>query len=210
GPTVPIACPYCKHRINLKAAKPGRYRPRCPKCERPFALEIPKDGVAYRAEVLADDATFANRESPNVAQSPVAVAAGANKSHIFGYSETNPELHCASNSDAGDADSDPAAERESALPRSEFKGYRIMRELAAAAWGPSSSPSNFRSTGPSLSRSWPSGGPATPPSWPGSPARPSPPPNLAIPISCTSTISARWMGAASSAWSSCRGVRSQT
>src|SRR6185312_8889521 len=126
GPTVPIACPYCKHRINLKAAKPGRYRPRCPKCERPFALEIPKDGVAYRAEVLADDATFANRESPNVAQSPVAVAAGANKSHIFGYSETNPELHCASNSDAGDADSDPAAERESALPRSEFKCFRIM------------------------------------------------------------------------------------
>ncbi|HXD86767.1 MAG TPA: serine/threonine-protein kinase [Urbifossiella sp.] len=132
---MPIACPYCKHRINLKAAKPGRYRPRCPKCERPFALEIPKDGVAYRAEVLADDATFANRESANVAQSPVAVAAGANKSHIFGYSETNPELHCASNSDAGDADSDPAAERESALPRSEFKGYRIMRELGRGGMG---------------------------------------------------------------------------
>ena len=41
-----ITCPHCAHTIHLKAAKPGRYRPRCPKCNLPFALTVPDDAAA--------------------------------------------------------------------------------------------------------------------------------------------------------------------
>ena len=48
-----IACPYCAHRLHLKAVKPGRYRPKCPNCAQPFLLSVPEEaGAAYRVEVL--------------------------------------------------------------------------------------------------------------------------------------------------------------
>ncbi len=39
-----FACPYCQHRINLKSAKPGRYSPKCPKCDKTFRLTVPTEG----------------------------------------------------------------------------------------------------------------------------------------------------------------------
>jgi hypothetical protein len=38
-----IACPYCKATLKIKALKPGRYRPQCPKCNDPFLVTIPPD-----------------------------------------------------------------------------------------------------------------------------------------------------------------------
>jgi hypothetical protein len=43
---VPIACPYCDHRINLKSPKPGNYRPKCPACGTLFVLMVLEDPAA--------------------------------------------------------------------------------------------------------------------------------------------------------------------
>ncbi|HEV3144581.1 MAG TPA: protein kinase [Gemmataceae bacterium] len=39
-------CPYCRHSINLKDAKPGHYKPKCPGCGRQFRLLVPDDPAA--------------------------------------------------------------------------------------------------------------------------------------------------------------------
>ena len=36
-----IACPYCDHTLNLKSPRPGRFRPKCPACAKPFVLIVP-------------------------------------------------------------------------------------------------------------------------------------------------------------------------
>jgi serine/threonine protein kinase len=41
-----LNCPHCQHPLNLKAPKPGRYLPKCPKCEQSFTLTIPADPQA--------------------------------------------------------------------------------------------------------------------------------------------------------------------
>ena len=38
-----IACPYCKAVIKVKALKPGRYTPQCPKCNNPFLVTVPEE-----------------------------------------------------------------------------------------------------------------------------------------------------------------------
>lgn len=51
-----IACPNCEHRINLKASKPGRFRPNCPGCAKPFILEIPEQvGAALQVRSVPSD-----------------------------------------------------------------------------------------------------------------------------------------------------------
>src|SRR5262249_13247929 len=44
GEPVAFPCPYCRHAVSLKAARPGRYQPRCPACARPFRLTVPAAG----------------------------------------------------------------------------------------------------------------------------------------------------------------------
>lgn len=41
-----IACPYCNATLTPKSLKPGRYAPKCPKCGRPFVLDVPEDDEA--------------------------------------------------------------------------------------------------------------------------------------------------------------------
>ena len=38
-----IACPYCRHRLSLKTAKPGKYTPKCPKCAGWFQVVVSDD-----------------------------------------------------------------------------------------------------------------------------------------------------------------------
>jgi eukaryotic-like serine/threonine-protein kinase len=52
---VTIACPHCRHNLNLKAVKPGKYAPKCPKCGRGFQLVV-ADDPARTALVRALDA----------------------------------------------------------------------------------------------------------------------------------------------------------
>ena len=35
-----VQCPYCRHALSLKKAKPGRYAPTCPECGRRFQLVL--------------------------------------------------------------------------------------------------------------------------------------------------------------------------
>ena len=39
-------CPYCRHTINVKSPKPGRFKPKCPGCQRAFLLTIPANPAA--------------------------------------------------------------------------------------------------------------------------------------------------------------------
>ncbi len=41
-----IACPYCNATLTPKSLKPGRYTPKCPKCGRPFVVDVPADDEA--------------------------------------------------------------------------------------------------------------------------------------------------------------------
>ncbi|WP_439624403.1 serine/threonine-protein kinase [Gemmata sp.] len=54
-----IVCPHCSHRLSLKTAKTGRFRPKCPGCEKPFLLIVPEDpdGVP-EARAILDDTIF--------------------------------------------------------------------------------------------------------------------------------------------------------
>jgi hypothetical protein len=40
---VTVACPHCKAALNPKGIKPGTFRPKCPKCQKPFELVVPAD-----------------------------------------------------------------------------------------------------------------------------------------------------------------------
>jgi eukaryotic-like serine/threonine-protein kinase len=39
-------CPYCRHAINVKSPKPGRYKPKCPGCGKHFSLLLPENPAA--------------------------------------------------------------------------------------------------------------------------------------------------------------------
>ncbi len=38
-----LACPHCHHALSLKAPKPGRYTPKCPKCAQGILIVVPSD-----------------------------------------------------------------------------------------------------------------------------------------------------------------------
>src|ERR1700742_1302987 len=103
-PAVAIACPYCAHRINLKATKPGRYRPKCPNCAQPFLLWVPEaPGAACRVQVLPSDTRVGNPQGgqqsavaksqaePAQVAAPDRVHGPADASHVFGFARTNPD-----------------------------------------------------------------------------------------------------------------------
>ena len=44
--TVLIECPSCRHAIRIVDRRPGRFTPRCPRCETVFHLNVPDRGDA--------------------------------------------------------------------------------------------------------------------------------------------------------------------
>lgn len=120
-----LACPNCNHRLNLKSAKPGQYRPRCPKCQKLFALTI-QDGAEFQVAAIERGATVVNRA---IKSARTAVPAVASQSHIAGFGsddDDGPEL-----SELGNATPAPAF----AAPRTELHGYRIVREIGRGGMG---------------------------------------------------------------------------
>ncbi|HEY3790001.1 MAG TPA: serine/threonine-protein kinase, partial [Urbifossiella sp.] len=139
---MPIACPYCEHRINLKVAKPGRYRPRCPKCERPFALTVPQSAEAMlEVRAIEVDPTIASRPAvkPRTAAGSKAVSlpAAPSSSHLFGFALTNPELReeSSSHNEQSASTAKRQADKDHAPPKSDVKGYRILMELGRGGMG---------------------------------------------------------------------------
>jgi len=108
----------------LKSAKPGSYRPRCPKCEKLFALTI-RDGDEYHVAALEQNATVANRA---LKSARTAVPEIASQSHIAGFSQAS-EIH-----ELSEASGEPAASAFAA-PRAEIHGYRTIRELGRGGMG---------------------------------------------------------------------------
>jgi hypothetical protein len=52
---VSVTCPACQQPVKLKATKPGRFTPTCPRCATPFRLTVPDDPAgAPEAAPLAD------------------------------------------------------------------------------------------------------------------------------------------------------------
>ena len=114
-----IACPHCDHWLNLKDPKPGRFRPRCPKCVRTFALVVPAEpGAPCTADRLPDDTRPSAPRAKLKSHQPA--AAPVRESQRVGFAPTNP---------------DPAKEPEFAPPRTDVRGYRIERELGRGGMG---------------------------------------------------------------------------
>ena len=55
-----IECPYCRHSLGMKDPKPGRFSPKCPKCEKKFMLVVPSEPGA----VPVVSAIRSEREAP--------------------------------------------------------------------------------------------------------------------------------------------------
>lgn len=51
---VALQCPSCEHALGLKAAKPGRYSTKCPKCSQKLLLLIPADPAVLPTVSAAD------------------------------------------------------------------------------------------------------------------------------------------------------------
>jgi hypothetical protein len=153
---VAFACPYCDHRIHLKGAKPGRFRPKCPRCDRAFALTVPEaPGAEFEVRALGSDTKESGRtvdtHCVNAARrprqpaavaapapEPVAVAAAPN-SHLFEFAQTNPDLRGSSPqpkpAPVPPPAPEPPAKAPPALPRTEIRGYRVERELGRGGMG---------------------------------------------------------------------------
>jgi eukaryotic-like serine/threonine-protein kinase len=52
-----VHCPYCRHQLSFKKAKPGNYAPACTACGRKFMLSVPEDlGQPMAAFVIPSEA----------------------------------------------------------------------------------------------------------------------------------------------------------
>jgi eukaryotic-like serine/threonine-protein kinase len=72
---VNIQCPNCGHGLNLKEVKPGKYKPKCNKCEQRFFLVLPADGSTPTIQRLESEGTVANAQSSSSVQSTPVVDA---------------------------------------------------------------------------------------------------------------------------------------
>jgi len=72
---VAISCPHCEHRLALRSPKPGRFRPRCPRCQNHFQLVIPADtSAAMQVSTATHASSAAAGGTSRPRAEPVAVA----------------------------------------------------------------------------------------------------------------------------------------
>lgn len=141
-----IACPYCEHRIPLRSPRPGRYRHRCPVCERPFTVFVPVEaGAACHVRAILSDTRPDNTaddlppnrphviaETLNGATAPSAASNGkASGSHLFGLAQTTPDPRKA----IPGPTTHPEPDEDEQPPRMERRGYVVERELGRGGMG---------------------------------------------------------------------------
>jgi eukaryotic-like serine/threonine-protein kinase len=133
-----IACPYCAHRLTVRAGAPGRYRPKCPNCAQPFHVQFSTDPnappvvkpLAAKTQVRAADAPPSDADGAFVVADP-----GTNRgeSDVFGRARPEP-TH---DSPGPDADSHAAEQtaRINLAPRPPISGYQIERVIGRGGMG---------------------------------------------------------------------------
>ncbi|HEY1186528.1 MAG TPA: protein kinase, partial [Gemmata sp.] len=123
--------------MNLKSARPGRYRPRCPNCAKPFLLWIPEGpGSATQVRPVPTETRVHERASvagfalpcPSEASDP-AGASGAGSLFDFAGSGAADERSATRSPGPGSADEPPLP------PKTEVRGYTIERELGRGGMG---------------------------------------------------------------------------
>ena len=132
-----IACPYCSHRISLKAARPGRFRPKCPNCAQPFLLWVPDEaGAACKVQVLPADTLVRDpRRGAPAAVAAVPATVGG-KSHVFGVAQTNLNADSGAHRSPGpECDCDDDREEPAIPPQTEVRGYAIEHVLGRGGMG---------------------------------------------------------------------------
>ncbi|QEG40311.1 protein kinase domain-containing protein [Roseimaritima ulvae] len=127
-----IRCPECQHAFRLTQVKPGRYRPRCSQCGKPFLLNLSADQPP-RVEItrLPDDASpeaTVNANAALAAQRLAQQRAAAQPEQA--HSEQAPP-HPSPPNPAPSADGSAA---DASLPL-QLGGYRIVRMIGRGAMG---------------------------------------------------------------------------
>ncbi|MBY0458573.1 MAG: serine/threonine protein kinase, partial [Gemmataceae bacterium] len=147
-----IACPYCAHKLTLKSAKPGRYRPRCPGCDKPFILWVPEEaGTEVQVRGLTGQPAREPRQPagsvaafalaiPGEVGGPVsdpAPSGGVNEplppDHVFGFARTNPQP--ADDKGAGKPPGDKEPDDPRLPAKTTFQGYAVEREIGRGGMG---------------------------------------------------------------------------
>jgi serine/threonine protein kinase len=127
-----IVCPHCRHALNLKNAKPGRYTPKCSKCGKPFALTV-SDGPEVKFTVGLPPSASGQKATKKPAGPPRPSPASGSES------PTRPESE-----EAGDRPPGPAPRKAARRPDGPGKpkdmpetlgGYQVLKELGRGGMG---------------------------------------------------------------------------
>ena len=132
-----IACPYCAHKLNLKSAKPGRYRPNCPACAKPFLVWVPGEAgsacqvrglpqVAREPAAAAFALAIPSAAENTLDESSSDVNTPAPNSHVFGFARTNRDPN---------PQRDEEPDEPSIAPKTVIRGYTIEREIGRGGVG---------------------------------------------------------------------------
>jgi serine/threonine protein kinase len=148
-----IACPYCDHSLNLKSPKPGRFRPNCPACDRPFVLIVSDQQgskINIKIRKLGGATSVVTKESDQATQGrplvfePTPPPAGTSQIVV------EPDRSEA-DSDSGSAPTNAMGAKRLAAPpaqpaeeraederrpiRLDIRGYAVERELGRGGMG---------------------------------------------------------------------------
>jgi serine/threonine protein kinase len=149
---VAIDCPYCDHHINIKVAKPGRFRPTCPKCGKPFVLVIPSQvGKEIQVRTVASETmvspgitrasvgrslVFGETPPPEEKTSPVAVVdALSSNDSVVEYPKTSFANYSGTSSHKSGGNSSQNPKPENDHLNTQIPGYAIERELGRGGMG---------------------------------------------------------------------------
>ena len=62
-----IECPTCRHSIRVVDLRPGRFTPRCPRCDQVFQLTVPEATGSKPVAAEIDASVFAEPVVPTAA-----------------------------------------------------------------------------------------------------------------------------------------------
>ncbi len=129
-----IVCPHCGHRSKLRDAKPGNYKPTCPKCQNRFELTVP---AASDSEPIV---RLPQSQPAPVAQRTVAqfdatvVSTGLTAASLSDVSSEPPTVGDEPTGNEATAFEETVPAERAKLPE-RLGGYRIVRELGSGAMG---------------------------------------------------------------------------